>query len=142
MPVHHAGYRIRGFYRVAKLWPLWQMTLKDAQRRLYILRFWDRHGLKAPPARDAFGVSRAKDPLAVEKKALSEQGGNPAARAGCLVLRAPPQTPATSKTATHDSWRKSAGCKASTPQPRQREAACPACPPWCEEKGIARCLRS
>jgi hypothetical protein len=56
------GYGIRWFYRVAKLWHLWEMTLKDAQERLKILRFWDRHGLKAPPARDAFGVFRAKDP--------------------------------------------------------------------------------
>jgi hypothetical protein len=47
MQVHHAGYRIRGFYRVAALGHLWEMTPKDAQRRLYILRFWDRNGLEA-----------------------------------------------------------------------------------------------
>ncbi|PZP57540.1 MAG: hypothetical protein DI596_09145, partial [Azospira oryzae] len=56
MQVHHVGYRIRGFYRVAKLGHLWEMTPKDAQERLRILRFWERHGLQATI--DAFGVSR------------------------------------------------------------------------------------
>jgi len=56
MQVQHIGYRIRGFYRVAALGYLWEMTPKDAQRRFEILRFFDKHGLAA--TRDAFGVSR------------------------------------------------------------------------------------
>jgi len=56
MQVQHIGYRIRGFYRVAALGYLWDMTPKDAQRLFEILRFFDKHGLAA--TRDAFGVSR------------------------------------------------------------------------------------
>jgi len=56
MQVQHIGYRIRGFYRVAALGYLWDMTPKDAQRRFEILRFFNKHGLAA--TRDAFGVSR------------------------------------------------------------------------------------
>jgi len=56
MQVQHIGYRIRGFYRVAALGYLWDMTPKDAQRRFEILCFFDKHGLGA--TRDAFGVSR------------------------------------------------------------------------------------
>ncbi len=48
MRVQHIGYRIRGFYQVAALGHLWQMTPKDAQRRLEILRFFDKHGLARP----------------------------------------------------------------------------------------------
>jgi hypothetical protein len=58
MRVQHIGYRIRGFYRVAALGHLWDMTPKDAHRRLEILRFFDKHGLAA--TRDAFGVSRRR----------------------------------------------------------------------------------
>nr|WP_245398408.1 helix-turn-helix domain-containing protein [Pelomicrobium methylotrophicum] len=53
------------------------MTPKDAQRRLQILRFWERHGLSA--TRDAFGVSRRT--LYRWKKALKDAGFNPAALA-------------------------------------------------------------
>ncbi|MEW5790812.1 MAG: hypothetical protein ACOY4L_12840, partial [Pseudomonadota bacterium] len=56
MQVQHIGQRIRGFYRVAPLGHLWDMIPRDAQRRLDILRFWDKHGLAA--ILDAFGVSR------------------------------------------------------------------------------------
>lgn len=75
--MHHVGYRIRGFYRLAKLGHLWEMTPKDAQERLKILRFWDKHGLQATI--DAFGVSRRM--LYRWKKALKDAGGNPAALA-------------------------------------------------------------
>jgi DNA invertase Pin-like site-specific DNA recombinase len=78
MQVHHVGYQIRGFYRIAKLGHLWEMTPKDAQERLQILRFFDKHGLAA--TRDAFGVSRST--LYRGKQALKEAGGNPAAPGG------------------------------------------------------------
>ena len=77
MQRQHIGYRVRGFYRVAALGHLWDMTPKDAQRRLEILRFFDKHGLAA--TRDAFGVSRRT--LYRWKAALKAQGGNPAALA-------------------------------------------------------------
>jgi transposase InsO family protein len=77
MQIHHVGYRIRGLYRVAALGHLWDMTPKDAQRRLEILRFFDKHGLAA--TRDAFGVSLRT--LYRWKAALKAQGGNPAALA-------------------------------------------------------------
>ena len=47
MQVQHIGYRIRGFYRVAALGYLWDMTPKDAQRRFEILRFFNKHGAKS-----------------------------------------------------------------------------------------------
>jgi len=77
MQRQHIGYRVRGFYRVAALGHLWDMTPKDAQRRLEILRFFDKHGLAA--TRDAFGVSRRT--LYRWQAALKAQGGNPAALA-------------------------------------------------------------
>jgi hypothetical protein len=77
MQIHHVGYRIRGFYRLAALGHLWDMTPKDAHRRLEILRFFDKHGLAA--TRDAFGVSRRT--LYRWKATLKAQGGNPAALA-------------------------------------------------------------
>jgi hypothetical protein len=61
MPIHRVGYRIRGFYRVAVLGHLWDMTPKDPHRRLEMLRFFDKHGLAA--TRDAFGVSRRTPPI-------------------------------------------------------------------------------
>jgi hypothetical protein len=77
MQIHHVGYRIREFYRVAALEHLWGMTPKDAERRLEILRFLDKHGLAA--TRDAFGVSRRT--LYRWKATLKAQGDNPAALA-------------------------------------------------------------
>ena len=56
MQIKHVGYRIRGFDRVGTLWHLWDMTPKDAQEHLRILRFRDTHGLLA--TLDAFEVSR------------------------------------------------------------------------------------
>jgi hypothetical protein len=49
MQIHRVGYRIRGFYRVAALGHLWDMTPKDAHRRLEILRFFDKHGFAVRP---------------------------------------------------------------------------------------------
>ena len=83
MRVQHVGYRIRGFYRMAALGHLWEMTPKDAQRRLDIPRFWDKHGLAA--IRDAFSVFRRTRYR--WKEALWQAGGNPAA------LKALPCTP-------------------------------------------------
>ena len=77
MQVQYIGYRIRGFYRVAWLGHVWEMTPKDAQRRLDILRFWQRHGLEATV--DAFGVSRRT--LYRWRAKLAAEGGNPAALA-------------------------------------------------------------
>lgn len=77
MQVQRIGYGIRGFYRVAHLGHLWEMTPKDAQRRLEILRFWDKHGLAA--TQEAFGISRRT--LYRWKAALRQAAGNPAALA-------------------------------------------------------------
>ncbi len=65
MQVQHVGYRIRGFDRVGTLWRLWEMTPKDAQERLRILRFWDTHGLLA--TLDAFD-GLAPDPRPLESR--------------------------------------------------------------------------
>jgi hypothetical protein len=75
MRIYHIGYRIRGLYWLANLGHLWEMTPKDAQQRLKILRFWDKHGLAA--TMDAFGVSRRT--LFRWKAKLKAEGGNPAA---------------------------------------------------------------
>ena len=56
MQIHHIGYGIRGFYRLAKLGQLWDMIPEEAQHRLKVLRFWEKYGLEA--TREAFGVSR------------------------------------------------------------------------------------
>ncbi|MEJ5211645.1 MAG: helix-turn-helix domain-containing protein, partial [Burkholderiales bacterium] len=67
------------------------MTPKDAQERLKILRFFDKHGLAATV--DAFGVSRRT--LYRWKRALKEAGGNPAAlacRSSAPRRRRTPQT--------------------------------------------------
>ncbi len=77
MRIQHIGYRVRGFYRVAELGHLWEMTPKDAQHRLKILRFFEKYGLEASV--DAFGVSRRT--LYRWKKTFQESGGNPAALA-------------------------------------------------------------
>ena len=74
MQVHHIGYGIRGFYKLAKLGHLWAMIPKEAQYRLKVLRFWKKYGLET--AREAFGVSRRtlyRLPLA--RKASSFKGG-------------------------------------------------------------------
>jgi len=57
MQIHHMGYGIKGFYKLAKLGQLWDMIPKEAQYRLRVLRFWKKYGLEA--TRGAFGVSDA-----------------------------------------------------------------------------------
>ena len=81
MQVQRIGYGFKGFYRLAALGQKWEMTPKDAQERLRILQFWERHGLSA--TQEAFGVSRRT--LYRWKAALKASGGNPAA----LIPKAP-----------------------------------------------------
>ena len=73
MHIHPIGYRIRGISRGATLDSLWDMTPRDAQRRLEILGFFAKHGGEA--TLDAFGVSRRT--LSRCKAALKAEGGNP-----------------------------------------------------------------
>jgi len=56
MQIHHMGYGIKGFYKLAKLGQFWDMIPEEAQHRLRVLRFWKKYGLEA--TREAFGVSR------------------------------------------------------------------------------------
>ena len=75
MQIHHAGYRIRGFYRVAHSGHVWGMTSKHAQHRLAILAFSDRHGKIA--ASEAFKVSIRT--LYRWRQTLKHNAGNAAA---------------------------------------------------------------
>ena len=77
MQVRRIGYGIRDFCRVAHLGHLWEMTPRDAQQRLRILHFWQRHGLAATI--DAFGVSMRT--LYRWRQRLRQAGGSPAALA-------------------------------------------------------------
>ncbi len=75
MQIHHAGYRIRGFYRVAHSGHVWGMTSKHAQHRLAIGEFSDRHGKIA--ASEAFKVSIRT--LYRWRQTLKHNAGNAAA---------------------------------------------------------------
>ena len=75
MQVQHVGHKIRGFYRVADYALRWGMIAPDAQKRLAILDFWQRHGLAATG--EAFKVSRRT--LFLWRAKLRAQGGNAAA---------------------------------------------------------------
>ena len=75
MRVQHVGHKIRGFYRVADYALRWGMIAPDAQKRLAILDFWQRHGLAA--AGEAFKVSRRT--LYLWRAKLKAEGGNVAA---------------------------------------------------------------
>ena len=77
MHVHHVGYRIRGFYRLAQFGHCWEMTPKDARHRLTILHFFARQGLAATC--EAFGVSRRT--LYRWKRAFTQATGDPQALA-------------------------------------------------------------
>ena len=77
MQVHHVGFRIRGFYRLAQFGHRWSMTTQDAQHRLQILQFFARHGPAATC--EAFGISRRT--LYRWKQTFTQAGGNPAALA-------------------------------------------------------------
>jgi hypothetical protein len=50
MQVHHIGYRIRGFYRVAALGHLWDMTPNLGKSKLHVLlgHWCARHGIALP----------------------------------------------------------------------------------------------
>jgi len=75
MRVQHVGHQVRGFYRVADYALRWGMIAPDAQRRLTILQFWQRHGLAATC--EAFQVSRRT--LYGWRAKLQAEGGNVAA---------------------------------------------------------------
>ena len=113
MQVQRIGYGIRGFYRVAHWGHLWEMTPKDAQERLKILRFWERHGLQA--TRDAFGVSRRT--LYRWKQALRGAGGE--------VLRAQAQENSSNRPEARGRDQAAAHVLS---QPGQGKAPRPACP--------------
>ena len=74
MQVHHIGYGIKGFYRVAKIGHRWDMN-PHAQKRIDILRFWQTHGSAATC--DAVKVSRRT--LYRWQQTLAQAGGDPAA---------------------------------------------------------------
>lgn len=74
MQFHHAGYRIKGFYRLADYALRWGMASSEASRRLKILAFWERHGLAA--TMEAFEVSRRT--LYGWRKRYREGAGQPA----------------------------------------------------------------
>jgi transposase InsO family protein len=104
------------------------MTPKDAQRRLHILRFSDTHGLKA--TQDAFGVSRRT--LYRWKRALREQGGNPAALAARSCAPKRRRTPKT------DPWLVSEIRRLRSLYPNLGKAKLHVLlAPRCQEKGIA-----
>src|SRR5438552_15553327 len=72
MRIQHVGHKLRGFYRLADYALRWGMIAPDAQKRLAILDFWQRHGLAA--AREAFKVSRRT--LYLWRAKLTAEGGN------------------------------------------------------------------
>ena len=74
MQVHHIGYGIKGFYRVAKIGHRWDMN-PHAQKRIDILRFWQTHGSAATC--DAVKVSRRT--LYRWQQTPAQAGGDPAA---------------------------------------------------------------
>ena len=77
MHVHHVGFRIKGFYRLAHFGHRWEMTHKEAQHRLTILQFFARYGQAATC--EAFGVSRRT--LYRWKQTVTQADGKPAALA-------------------------------------------------------------
>jgi transposase InsO family protein len=75
MQVKPIGHRVKGFYRLADYALRWGMIAPDAQKRLTILQFWQRHGLAA--TREAFQVGRRT--LYLWRAKLQAEGGNVAA---------------------------------------------------------------
>ena len=53
MQIHHVGYRLKGVYRVTQIGHRWDMTPKDAQHRLKILRFFICYGPAGLAARSS-----------------------------------------------------------------------------------------
>ena len=85
MHVHHAGFRIKGLYRVTQFGPRWEMTPNEAQHRLTMLQFLARHGLAATG--EAVGVSRRT--LYRWKRGFTQADGDPRAWAAHSI--APPR---------------------------------------------------
>ena len=57
MQVRRLFHGVKGAARLAKYASLWEHAMTDeAKRRINILSFWERHGLKA--TLDAFGTKR------------------------------------------------------------------------------------
>ena len=56
MRIKWIGYGIEGFKAVADRALYWEMICSNAEQRLKVLQFWERHGLLA--TQEAFGVSR------------------------------------------------------------------------------------
>jgi len=75
MRIRQIGLGIWGFYRLADYALRSGMVTEEAQRRLKILGFWQRHGLAATT--EAFGVSRRT--LQSWKAQLKQGGGKPEA---------------------------------------------------------------
>ena len=75
MHVHHVGFRIKGFYRLAQFGHRWEMTPNDAQHRLKILQFFTRYGQAATC--EAFGVSRRT--LSRWQQTFTQADGDPRA---------------------------------------------------------------
>jgi hypothetical protein len=128
MGVQHMGYRIRGCYKVAALRHLWDMTPKDAKRRLEILRSFEKYGLA--PTSDAFHVSRRT--LYRWKAALKAQGGNPAALAAKSSAPKRRRTPKTDPRLVNEI------CRLRTLSPNLGKAKLHVLlAPWCAQHGIA-----
>jgi hypothetical protein len=72
MQVQHIGYRIRGFYRVAALGYLWDMTLNLGKSKLHVLLgpWCARHGIALPSVSTAVS-SRPTSPASSKIKASS-----------------------------------------------------------------------
>ncbi|WP_141738720.1 helix-turn-helix domain-containing protein, partial [Acidithiobacillus caldus] len=106
----------------------WEMTPKDAQERLRIVQFWDKHGLVA--ACDAFGVSRRT--LYRWRAALKAEGGNPAALASQSSAPKRRRSPKTDPRLVAEIRR------LRTPHPNLgKDKLHVLLRPWCAEKGIA-----
>lgn len=57
MQIHHFGYRLRGFLRLADYAIRWEnMVSEKAKHKARVLSFWAKHGLE--PTIEAFGVRR------------------------------------------------------------------------------------
>jgi transposase InsO family protein len=74
MQIQHIGYRIKKFYRFAKLSCLVETMTPEIARRLKVLRHWQAHGLAS--ALDAFEISRST--LYAWRKRYADSRHNPA----------------------------------------------------------------
>ena len=128
MQVHHVGFRIKGFYRLAQFGHRWEMTPQDAQHRFTILQFFARHGLAATC--EAFGVSRRT--LYRWKQTLTQAGGQPAA------LAARSSAPRRRRQATWPAALSQEIRRRRTTYPNLGKAKLHVLlRPWCEQQGLA-----